>query len=258
MFDRLFAGAEEPALLAAIEQCAREEAQAGARKAAAIAELVYSTVDRDDEHDDWVYDCWAQTASELGAVLNLGHRRASGQMRIAMALRDRLPGLAERYLQGRVSAQVVSKICWRTRLVVDTQVWALLDEQLATHAPQWGSLSEEALVRAIDAVIDRYDPDALIRSKEVIAAAIFISGPTRIPMNGCWCGVRSWAVMPCCWRPGSLSCSRTCVPMIRATWGSGGHVRWGRSSDARTTCRAGAAKRTARALRRWLRAARMW
>ncbi|MGP4054758.1 DUF222 domain-containing protein [Mycobacterium sp. 4D054] len=181
MFDRLFAGVEEPALLAAIEQCAREEAQAGARKAAAIAELVYSTVDRDDEHDDWVYDCWAQTASELGAVLNLGHRRASGQMRIAMALRDRLPGLAERYLQGRVSAQVVSKICWRTRLVEDAQVWALLDEQLATHAPQWGSLSEEALVRAIDAVIDRYDPDALIRSKEVIAGRDFHIGAHEDP-----------------------------------------------------------------------------
>ncbi|UXA10851.1 HNH endonuclease [Mycobacterium sp. SMC-8] len=181
MFDRLFAGVEEPALLAAIEECAREEAQAGARKAAAIAELVYSTVDRDDEHDDWVYDCWAQTASELGAVLNLGHRRASGQMRIAMALRDRLPGLAERYLQGRVSAQVVSKICWRTRLVEDAQVWALLDEQLATHAPQWGSLSEEALVRAIDAVIDRYDPDARIRSKEVIAGRDFHIGAHEDP-----------------------------------------------------------------------------
>lgn len=181
MFDQLFAGAEESALIAVIEQCAREEAQAGARKAAAIAELVCSTVGWDDEHDDWVYDCWAQTASELGAVLNLGQRRASGQMRIAMALRDRLPRLAERYLQGRVSAQVVSKICWRARLVVDPQVWALLDGELATQAQRWGSLSEEALVRAIDALIDRYDPDAVIRAKEVIAGRDFHIGAHEDP-----------------------------------------------------------------------------
>ncbi|QZT62521.1 HNH endonuclease signature motif containing protein [Mycolicibacterium austroafricanum] len=181
MFDRLFAGAEESALIAAIEQCAREEAQAGARKTAAIAELVCSTVSWDDEHDDWVYDCWAQTASELGAVLSLGQRRASGQMRIAIALRDRLPRLAERYLQGRVSAQVVSRICWRTRLVVDSQVWALLDGELATQAQRWGSLSEEALVRGIDAVIDRYDPDAVIRAKEVIAGRDFHIGAHEDP-----------------------------------------------------------------------------
>ncbi len=60
-------------------------------------------------------------------------------------------------------------------------MWALLDGQLATHAPQWGSLSEEALVRAIDAVIDRYDPDALIRSKEVIAGRDFHIGAHEDP-----------------------------------------------------------------------------
>ena len=47
MFDAMFAGLGEAALLAAIEQSAREEAQAGARRLAAIAELVYTTVDED-------------------------------------------------------------------------------------------------------------------------------------------------------------------------------------------------------------------
>ncbi|WP_275571631.1 HNH endonuclease signature motif containing protein [Mycolicibacterium vanbaalenii] len=181
MFGSVFAGLEESALIAVIEQCAREEAQAGAHKSAAIAQLVSSTVSWDDEHDDWVYDCWAQTASELGAVLSLGQRRASGQMRIAIALRDRLPRLAERYLQGRVSAQVVSKICWRTRLVVDSQVWALLDGELATQAQRWGSLSEEALVRAIDAVIERYDSDAVIRAREHVSGLDFRVGASDDP-----------------------------------------------------------------------------
>ncbi|WP_231751021.1 DUF222 domain-containing protein, partial [Mycobacterium sp. NAZ190054] len=168
-------------MVAAIEQCAREEAAAGARKAAAIAELVYQAVSWDDGRDDWVYDSWAGAACELGAVLNLGTRAASGQMRIAVALRDRLPRLAERYLQGRVGAQVVAKICWRTRLVEDPQVLALLDGELAGKASRWGSLSQEALVAAIDAVIGRFDPDAVIRAREVIKARDFHIGSVDDP-----------------------------------------------------------------------------
>ncbi|WP_235733946.1 hypothetical protein [Mycolicibacterium austroafricanum] len=78
MFGRAFAGVEESALLAAIEQAACEEAAAGARKSAAIAELVHSTVTFDGVRDEWVYDSWAATACELGAVLKVGYRPGVG------------------------------------------------------------------------------------------------------------------------------------------------------------------------------------
>ncbi|MCV7266670.1 DUF222 domain-containing protein, partial [Mycobacterium doricum] len=132
MFDTVFAGLDESALIAAIGQSAREEAQAGARKFAAIA--------------------------QIGAALNIGHKRASGQMRIAVALRDRLPRIAALYLQGRLSTRLICEITWRTRLVEDTRVLALLDAALAGQAQRWGPLSDERLTRAVDAVINRYDP----------------------------------------------------------------------------------------------------
>ncbi|KUI28376.1 hypothetical protein AU196_17520 [Mycobacterium sp. IS-1742] len=181
MFDTVFAGLDESALVAAVEQSAREEAQAGARKLAAIAELVHSTVIRDEEHDDWVYDAWAAAASEVGAALTIGQRRASGQMRIAVALRDRLPKVGALSLQGQLSARVVAEITWRTRLVDDTQVLALLDAKLSDKALRWGPLSGPRLTRAIDALLHRYDPDAVIRAKEAVTNRDFRVGSCEDP-----------------------------------------------------------------------------
>lgn len=177
----MFAGLDEAALLAAIAQAAREEAQAGARKFAAIAELTHLTVTCGEEHDQWVYDSWAAAASEVGAALTIGPKRASGQMRIAVALRDRLPTVAALYLQGRLTARLISEITWRTRLVEDAQVLALVDAALAEKALRWGPLSDVRLTRAIDALINRYDPDAVIRAKEVIETRDFHIGSAEDP-----------------------------------------------------------------------------
>ena len=170
MFDRVYAGLDEAALIAAIGQAARDEAQAGARKLAAIAELVALTVTYDAERDNWVYDSWCETASRLGAVLSIGQRRASGQMRIAIALREVLPKVAALYCGGLLSSRLVAQIAWRTRLVEDGQARALIDTALAEKAVNWGSLSEARADSAIDAVIDRYDPDAVSRAKDDVKA----------------------------------------------------------------------------------------
>ncbi|VEG51957.1 protein of uncharacterised function DUF222 [Mycolicibacterium aurum] len=168
MFDTAYAGLDEAGLLAAIEQASQEEAAAGARKLAAIAELVYSTVDEDDERGDWAYDPWKNASALVGAALTVSQKRASGQMRIAVALRGRLPKIAALLCQGRLSPRLISEITWRTQLVADDVV-AMVDAALADRAVTWGPLSDEKLVRSIEAVIDRYDPDAVRRAQEVIA-----------------------------------------------------------------------------------------
>ncbi|PQP54978.1 DUF222 domain-containing protein, partial [Mycolicibacterium austroafricanum] len=84
-----------------------------------------------------------------------GQMRASAQMRIAVALRDRLPKVAELFLAGRLSARLVAEITWRTRLVDDEQVLAVLDGALAQRALRWGPLSQDRLRCAIDALIER-------------------------------------------------------------------------------------------------------
>ena len=168
MFDRMFADVADEALVGVIEQAAREEAQASARRLAAIAELTYRTVDDDDERSRWAFDLWASTATDIGAALNIGYRRASAQMCIAMALRTRLPKVAALFCAGCIDARVISALTWRTHLVDDDRVLAQIDADLADQAVSWGPLSEQKLVGAINAVIERYDPDAVRRTKDAI------------------------------------------------------------------------------------------
>ncbi|XTP36746.1 DUF222 domain-containing protein [Mycobacterium sp. TJFP1] len=181
MFDRMFAGLDEPALLAAIERAACEESRAGARKSAAIAALVHESVTFDDVRDQWVWDSWAETACELGAALNTSHRRASAQMRIAVALHDRLPKVAALFAAGRLSTRLIGQITWRTRLVQDPHLLALLDTAIADKATRWEPLSDDKLTAALDAVIERYDPDAVIRAREHVSGLDFRVGASDDP-----------------------------------------------------------------------------
>ena len=176
MFDSMFAGVAEDALVGVIEAAAREEAAAGARRLAAIAELVDRCVDEDDERGGWAFDPWDHTAARVAAALTVGHRRASGQMRIAVALRYRLPKVAALFCAGVISARVISELTWRTQLVEDPALITLIDGELADKAVRWGPLSVVVLGRAIDAVIERYDPEAVRRAREVIRTRDFRIG----------------------------------------------------------------------------------
>ncbi|OBF42266.1 hypothetical protein A5724_00630 [Mycobacterium sp. ACS1612] len=181
MFDSEFSTADDATVVAAIEEGARAEAAAGARRLAAIAELARRRVDDDDERAKWVFDGWASAAAEVAAAMTVGHRRASAQMRIAVALRDRLPRVAALYVQGAVSSRVVSAITWRTQLVEDPDALALIDAAVAEGATKWGPLSEERLDQAIDAWIFRFDPAAVRRSESSTRTRDFVVGDLDDP-----------------------------------------------------------------------------
>jgi len=191
VFESEFAGADDAAVVAAIEENNRAEAVAGARRLAAIAELARRRVDDDDERANWVFDGWASAAAEVAAAMTVGHRRASGQMRIAVAgdggegghatLRDRLPRVAALYWQGAINSRVVSTITWRTQLVDDGEALALIDAALADSAARWGTLSEQKLDDAIDARIDRFDPDAVRRTESSTRSRDFSIGDLDDP-----------------------------------------------------------------------------
>jgi hypothetical protein len=181
MFDSEFSKADDATVVAAIEEGTRAEAAAGARRLAAIAELARRRVDDDDEQAKWAFDGWASAAAEVAAAMTVGHRRASAQMRIAFALRDRLPRLAALYAQGTVSSRVVSAITWRTQLVEDPDALALIDAAVAEGATRWGPLSEERLDKAIDAWIFRFDPAAVRRSESSTRSRDFVVGDLDDP-----------------------------------------------------------------------------
>ncbi len=130
----IFRGVDDDALVGEIEQLMRDEAAVAARRLAAIAELVVRTVDEDDERGRWAFDPWDNTAARVAAALGLGQRRASGQMRIAVALRDRLPGVATLFGRGVLSARLVSEITWRTLLVNSYALIAVIDTAIAEAA----------------------------------------------------------------------------------------------------------------------------
>ncbi|MDT5365697.1 MAG: hypothetical protein QOC62_128 [Mycobacterium sp.] len=71
MFDTLpldlaaFSDADDAAVVAAIEDWARVEAAAGARRLAAIAELVSRRCDKPDEPAHWACDFWDFAGAEV-------------------------------------------------------------------------------------------------------------------------------------------------------------------------------------------------
>ena len=93
-------------------------------------------------------------------------------MRIALALRDRLPRVEALYRQGVLSSRIVSSITWLTHLVEDEQALALIDAALADRAAKWGPLSEDKLRQAVEVWVSRYDPDALRHFRRPWPAAV--------------------------------------------------------------------------------------
>jgi len=171
MFDVLLPDAEalrradDAAVVAAIAGCAKAEAAAAARRLVAIAEFVARRADGPTDSAYWSCDNWDAIAAEVAAAQGISHAMASGQMYLAVALRDRLPKVAALFAQGTISARLASAMVWHTDLIKDPDTLRLVDERLADDATSFGPLSVSKTAQAIDAVVDRHDPAAVRRSR---------------------------------------------------------------------------------------------
>ena len=170
MFEELdrvdLAGMSDDTLISAVTAATRSEAAAAARRLALVAEVTARQCDDEDDicaHQ--LIDGWAYAKAQVGAACNLSPWAASKQMRIAQALRDRLPRTAGMFAKGLVSAAVVDSITWRTRLVTDADALALIDAGIAGSATEFGTLSEKGLIEAVDYWVHKFDPCAVIRSQ---------------------------------------------------------------------------------------------
>ena len=133
-------------------------------------------VNENDERVLWAFDAWDSVAAEVGAAMAVGSRRASKEMRIAEALRDRLPQVAALARKGALSSRLVSAITWGTRLVDDAEAVAMIDAAIAERATRWEVLSEDKLRDAVDVQVTRYDRDALRRTRIAIRGRDFTVG----------------------------------------------------------------------------------
>lgn len=160
---------DDAALIAGIAGESRAESAAAARRFAFIAEFVdRRTADSEDTVVWWACDDWDAASAEVAAALNIGQRSASRLMRIAVALRDRLPLVAAQFAEGAVSTRVVETLTWRTRLIDDTQTMAAVDAQLASRIAEFGAMTIAELEGAVDKVVDSVDPAAVRRTRTAV------------------------------------------------------------------------------------------
>jgi hypothetical protein len=159
-------GVDDAMVVAAIAGWTRVEAAASARRLAAIAELVARRVDAGSaECGRWSCDNWDVMAAEVAAAQGISHGMASGQMYLAVALRNRLPRVGALFAAGVISARLAATIVWHTDLIKDAEVLGLVDKTLAEDAAQFGPLSANKTAQAIEAIVEQYDPEALRRTR---------------------------------------------------------------------------------------------
>ncbi|MCT7371015.1 HNH endonuclease signature motif containing protein [Mycolicibacterium llatzerense] len=142
---------------------ARVSAIAESGKFAAIADLVALRVDNQGDRQWWACDGWDAACAEVGAALGIGPKEASGQLSMAIALRYRLPRVAAVFAAGGVSARTVGTICWRTRLVEDPNLMAVIDAALAGALSEWAGLSRKKIEKKIDGWVHKFDPAAVLK-----------------------------------------------------------------------------------------------
>ncbi|MHA7665384.1 HNH endonuclease signature motif containing protein [Mycolicibacterium sp. HS_4_1] len=172
MFEHVGIGAggalvHDASVVDAIIHFARVEAVSASGRFAAIADLVALRVDGQGDRQWWACDGWDAAVAEVGAVLGIGRKEASGQLSVAVALRDRLPRVAAVFADGGVSARTVGTICWRTRLVEDPNTLAVIDAALAGALCEWAGLSRKKIEKKIDGWVHKFDPAAVLKVRSV-------------------------------------------------------------------------------------------
>jgi hypothetical protein len=165
MFDSLVMAATAARAAGAVGAWARVENAACAHRLSAVADVLEARLSADgsEEREQWCMDNWDAVAAEVSAAQNVSLGVASHQLALALALRERLPRVAEAFAAGQLTYRLVNAIVYRTGLIRDPAAAAKVDNEIADAATDWGSLSVAKLEAAIDYWVDRYDPHALRR-----------------------------------------------------------------------------------------------
>ena len=166
----MFEESDDAALIDVITGSARAEAAAAARRFAGIAELTERRCASElaTARELWACDGWDSAAAELAAAQTISHRAAGTLMHQALALRHRLPEVGALLAAGAITAKMATTATWRTHLIEDPEVVAAVDAELAATITSWGPLAPAKLETAVDAVIDRHDPAAVLAHRSAV------------------------------------------------------------------------------------------
>ena len=158
----MFEAVSDAGVVDAMTAAARAQNADCARELAAIGELYGRRAPADDaERSCWAIDGHENVVAEVAAALGISRGRAAGRLRYAIALRERLPRVAEVFARGEIDFRLMAAAVYRTELVVDHELIAKLDAAVARHAPRWMRLSGPKVLERIDMWVARFDPAGL-------------------------------------------------------------------------------------------------
>jgi hypothetical protein len=157
---------ESAALLDRICASWRTENRAAAASLAAIGELFGYRLARCSDTEDWAIDTEDAVAAELAAALRISQQLAASRLRYARAMRERLPAVADVFKAGDIDFKTFQTIVFRTDLITDRDVLAVVDAQLAVQLPRWPSMTQGRLAAQIDKIVGKADADAVRRRRE--------------------------------------------------------------------------------------------
>jgi Domain of unknown function (DUF222) len=158
--------AESAKWMEQITAAVRIENRAVAAQLVAIGQLFAYRYASGSAIDDWAVDTEAAVAAELSAGLRISQGLAADRLRLARAMRERLPQTADVFIAGDIDYRAFTTIVSRTDLIVDTDALARTDELVAINVVRWPSLTRGRLAGKIDGIVARVDADAVRRRKE--------------------------------------------------------------------------------------------
>ncbi|CMQ61668.1 13E12 repeat-containing protein [Mycobacterium tuberculosis] len=145
----------------------------------ALGELFAYRWSRCGGREEWVMDTMAAVAAEVAAALRISQGLAASRLRYARAMRERLPKTAEVFSAGDIGYLMFATIVYRTDLIVDPDVLAAVDAQLAANVARWPSMTKARLAGQVDKIVARADADAVRRRKEYQAQRQFWVGESQ-------------------------------------------------------------------------------
>jgi len=158
--------AESAVMVDEVCAAARAENRAAAAQLDAIGRLFAYRLSRCSETEDWAIDTMEAVAAEVGAALRISQGLAASRVRYARAMRERLPRVGEVFLAGDIDFRLFATIVYRTDLIVDEQVLAAVDAELALKVVRWPSMSRGRLSGQVDKIVGKADADAVRRRQQ--------------------------------------------------------------------------------------------
>jgi Domain of unknown function (DUF222) len=183
----MFESVDDAGVVDAITAAAREQNALCGRELAAIGELYARRApENDSDRLSWAIDGHENVVAEIAAALGISRGRARGRLRYAIALRERLPRVAEVFARGLIDFRLMAAVVARTELLEDPDLIAKLDAAIARHAAKWMRLAEPKLFERIDLWVMRFDPAGRRVPGERTEDRYVEIAPTDAGLAGIW------------------------------------------------------------------------